>query len=357
MNKILLLVIIVFSTFDVFAQNQTMEPEVFREFKLSAVPPAVSHSLYNKLSVIDFRKDHLRMGIGQFGMLNKRMTLVLKPDIEVQLENNLKLMTDSTAEKGEMVLCLKKFLFAERSAAFTEEGFCSITAELYRKSDSQYYLLEAIDTVLQVKQFDVTKRMIHNGDSVFQQYISRNLKNAGHPTLPLSYAEVISADSIAKSKLALYTQNTLTNGIYMTYTTFKNQQPDFQCKSVVKKNKLKSAEIALQDGSFAKVDCKQIYAIVADGIPFIATKFGFYRLKKQDNDWYFIGKMHAPTSGGTVMAAWLMIGFAGAIIANETGKSAYFYSSVNYKTGYPIRLKEILFGEDESEESNWYYSE
>lgn len=357
MKTNILLTIITFISLSAFTQNSTPEPEVFREFKLSHLPAKVQKSLYNKITLIDFRRDNLRMGIGQFGLLNKPMTLVLRPELQEQLDTNIKIMTDSTALNGEMILCLKKFIFAERTAAFTEEGYCSITAELYRKSDSSYYYLAAIDTVLHIERFDVTKRMIINGDSLFHQFISRNLRNAGNSNYPLTYREVVSSDSIAKSKLPLYTQSTLTDGLYMTYESFKNQKPDMQCTTIVKRKKLKSAQLNLPDGTLANVDCKKVYAIVTNGIPFIATKFGFYRLKNQNNDWYFIGKMYAPTSNGSVMAAWFMFGIVGAAIANETGKSSYFYSSVNYKTGIPVRLKEIPFGEDESEESTWYYSE
>ena len=130
------------------AQNTVQYPEQFRDFVLQYNPQVVSNSLYSSIKLLDLRKDTLRLGQCQFGLLNKKLTLRPKPSLSIQLAGIISRTTNQSATNGEMLICLKKFLFAERTAAFTEEGFCSINADLYRKNDSTYHLVQSIDTLI-----------------------------------------------------------------------------------------------------------------------------------------------------------------------------------------------------------------
>ena len=195
------------------------------------------------------------------------------------------------------------------------------------------------------------------GDSVFTCFITRNLLKEGSLNNPLALKDVVFADSIAKSKLKLYNSTNFVDGLYSTYENFKNQTPDKKCVVVRKKNKLKSVNIISDNGVERPVESKDIYAVVTEGIPFIATKYGFYLLKRRNDDLVFIGKLPAPANSGGVAASMMFFGLIGGLVASELNKSSYFYSVLNYKTGESIRIREIIFREDDSEESNWYYNQ
>lgn len=363
MKTSFLLLLLTFFVFSLNAQQYQQYPEQFRDFTLKSKIQKVENSLYNKIKIIDLRKDTLRLGQGQFGLLNKKLTLTPKPSLAVQSSGVVAQAIGENSKNGELALFIRKFLFAERTAAFTEEGFCSLSADLYRKTDTAYYLLQSIDTLMRVEKMDVTKQMIRNGDSVFTCFITRNLSNSGQSASPLLFKEVVFADSIAKQKLKIYNSAGFVNGIYSTYDKFKNQTPDKNGTVTRKKDKIKSVKIISGNGIEQEIKSRDIYAVVADGIPFIATEFGYYPLKSRNGELVFIGKLPAPSKSGGVAASMMFFGLAGGVVAgligglgaSELNKCAYFFSQINYKNGEFVRLREILFGKDDSEESNWYY--
>jgi len=354
MKSRIILLMIAFSCLFLNAQQTRPYPEIFREFTLKYTPPLVSNSLFDKIKLLDLRGDTVRLGQCQFGLLNKKFTLTPKPFLSIQLASIISRATNQSAKNGELVLCLKKFMFAERTAAFTEEGFCSFDADLYRKTDSLYYLIQSIDTLIRVRSMDVTKGIIHRSDSVFTCFVTRNLLNEGNLNNPLSLKEVVSADSIAKHKLKLYNTPNLVNGIYTTYENFKNQTPDKSGIVERKKDKIKSIKITTDNGVEQMIKPQDIYAVVTDGIPFIATEFGYYPLRLRNDDFVFIGKLPAPA---IATGATFFFGLMGTLLSSDYKKSAYFYSVLNFRDGRFIRVREILFGKDESEESNWYYNQ
>jgi len=262
---------------------------------------------------------------------------------------------DSTTKNGQMVLCLKKIIFAERTAEFTEEGFCSFTATLYSKSDSAYHFLQSIDTLIRVEKFDVSKRMIFLGDSIITNFLTRNLLNNGEVNESLTLNEIIHADSIAKQKINIYKNNTFVNGLYSTYKSFKDQSPDKECVVLRKKGKLNWVKVADINGELQKVQPKTVYAIVSDGIPYIATDFGFYELKRIKGELTFLGKMRAPALGGSTIPGMYMFGFTGGFVSGMASASyngsSYFRCIINYKNGDFVKLKEVPFGDEENEES------
>ncbi|MFM2291887.1 MAG: hypothetical protein RIS29_1700 [Bacteroidota bacterium] len=333
------------------------ESESTREFTFSFSQQPITNSQYNKIQLIDLRTDTLRFGFGQYGPLNHKRTLVAQPRFAQQLTDNLNKMIDASAKNDTLAIALKNLMFSERTGAFNEEGYCSIVADLYKKSNNGFYFIQAIDTLVKISYVDVTKRLMHKSDSIFNTFIYKNLTNNAVSTKKLSLFEVTHSDSLAKREIHLYNHPIFKDGIYLSYESFKNQQPEMACSAKESGMKLKSVKTTNAAGKEEEVDPAKVYGIVYNSKPYVCSKFGFYRLKFKDDNWYLIGKLPASMGSGVAMTSYFLFGFVGMAIANETHKSAYFYSAINYKNGQLIRIKEITFGQDESEESNWYCSE
>ncbi|MDD4992610.1 MAG: hypothetical protein PHR83_10285 [Paludibacter sp.] len=333
-----------------YSQQYHQYPEQFRNFIFKSPTHKHAKSHYDKIKVIDLRKDSIRMGTGQFGLLNKRLTITPNPCLSDQLSRIIMESIDSTSTSGQMILCLRKLILAERTAAYTEEGFCSFTATLYSKLDSNYYFLQSIDTLIRIQELDVTKRMIFLGDSIVTNFLARNLLNKGKINEPLTLSEIIFADSIAKQKLNLYRNTKFANGLYYTYKSFSNQIPDRECVLNKKNDKINWVKITDSKGELQKIQPKSVYAVVSDGIPYIATEFGFYELKRMKGELTFLGKMYAPSLVGSIPGMY-MFGFVGGAISSGFTSSSYFRCIVNYKNGEFVKLKEVPFGEEEFDES------
>ena len=63
-----------------------------------------------------------------------------------QIEDGFDSLMDSSAEKGHLLLELRRFYISESSANLTEKGYCNFRANLYRKEGKVYVKLASIDS-------------------------------------------------------------------------------------------------------------------------------------------------------------------------------------------------------------------
>src|SRR5665647_1011864 len=97
-----LLLLITISALHLSAQQTAQSPEQFRYFTFKYSPKIVTNSLYNDLKVIDLRKDTLRLGQCQFGLLNRKLTITPKPALSIQLAQIISRATNQSANNGKM---------------------------------------------------------------------------------------------------------------------------------------------------------------------------------------------------------------------------------------------------------------
>jgi hypothetical protein len=84
---------------------------------------------------------------------------------------------------------------------------------------------------------------------------------------------------------------------------------------------------------------KELYAVVHEGIAYIATDFDYYPLKKEDNNFRFIGKAKVSSNTGKVIAGGLLFGMAGALIFSKEDDT--FEMKIDHKNGRILRIKKI----------------
>lgn len=333
MKKLTLLCIFTLLIFThLFSQRFT------EDFEISLPDQKVEHSLYKTIECIDSRYDTTFVGIIQLGAFNKKAKVIPKIPLSVQLQNVLNSLTDTSSKDGELLFQLRQFNFAELTGVTSEKGYCYLRADLYTKGSAGYQKISSIDTVIFIKAIDVTRSLFRRASKTITNFIAGNLLQESSDSNYYSLNEVIKMDSIEKRKIKVYNTLKYTDGLYLTYQSFKDQVPDKQIIVEMENNKVVSMNILNKKGKEVLLKTKDAYAIVVEGKPFISTDYGFYLMKKIDDDFKFVGRAQTNARAGDVIAASFFFGVMGGVIA--TNASAVFEMKIDHVSGGLIRLRE-----------------
>lgn len=279
------------------------------------------------------------MGVVQVGLLNKKVRVVPRTPLSAQFADVFYALTDASAKDGTLLLHLRQFSFAELTGALSEKGYCHLRAGLYAKENDRYRFLEALDTVILVNAIDVTRALFRKGSNLASDFIGKNLSGAGADDVRYSYEDLLKLDSIEKSRITAYNTETFTDGLYVTYESFKNQIPDKPI--IVEKRKGEIYEVKSPNGrgKAVYVHRPDIYAIVHEGQPYIATKYDYYPLRRVNGDFIFTGRARVTAGSGDVMAASLFFGILGGLLASNA--DAVFDMQLDHLSGEFIQIREV----------------
>lgn len=311
-------------------------------FLISAPSIKTSNSLYRIVRLVDARADKRNFGIVQLGAFNKKARVITDTPLDLQLSHVMEAMTDSTAQKGELILLLRQFNLAEVTGAFSERGYCHFRAVLFSKKSEGYQKLESVDTVIVVKAMDVTKGLLKQGSKALTDLLMTNLNKAPSDSIIYSEQDVVNFDNLEKRSLPLYTSASYKDGIYKNFDAFLHQIPNVEAFEVEfsKDNKPSVIKERSEKGKEDKVPAKAMYAFVVNGQPYITTDFGYYPLAKRENDFYFTGRAKVPSNSNDVMVASMFFGVIGALVASNPS-NAVFEMKIDHLTGGFVRIREV----------------
>ena len=336
-NKLLIASLFLLSCLAASAQRST------ENYTITLSDQKVANSLYNSFRFIDGRKDTSNMGIVQLGAFNRKAWVRPAKPLDTQFLSVFNQLIDSTAKEGEFVFLLRQLSFAEVTKAMSEKGYCYLRATVFAKAPEGYLPINTIDTVILIKAMDVTRAMFRNGSKTINEFIGHNLVQplAGNARL-YSQADIIALDSVEKRSLPVYNTEAYTEGVYKSFAAFTQQQPDITNAEIeVNKTSLpETVRIMNEKGKKEKIKSKELYALVYQGKPYIATEFGYYPLEKKMDDFYFTGKTKVSANSGDIMAASLFFGIIGGLLASAPVE-AVFEMKIDHVGGGFIRLKEI----------------
>lgn len=319
--------------------NTVFSQEKKHAFEISLPERKITGSLYNSLRLLDVRDDTTQMGIVQKGAFNAKARVIAARPLSVQLTDIMNALIDSSAKAGELLLQLRQLSFAEITGAMSEKGYCYVRASLYTPVADQYKQLATIDTVVLIKSsWDVTKPMFRNGSKVISDFIANHLLTDSAAAV-FSYNDILQVDSIEKSHTKIYVDTGFKNGIYNNWHSFKQQVPDKNAIAEFKNGQLKTVKTTGEDGKEEKVKSKDMYAVVLDGKPYIATEYGFYGLERKNGDLFFTGKAKVTANTGDVIAAGIFFGVIGSLIASNA--ESVFEMKIDHLNGGFVRIKEI----------------
>lgn len=312
------------------------------DFSITPPEQKVANSLYNHCRFIDGRKDTTNMGIVQLGAFNRKARVQPEKPIGQQIQTAFDQLIDSTAKEGEFVFLLRSLSFAEVTKATSERGYVYLRANAFAQTAEGYKPLGRVDTVVLVKSFDVTRAMFRRGSKAIHEFIGQHLVQAPDSGLLYSLAEVMALDSMEKRRLPVYNAATYTEGVYKSFDAFLQQQPEITNAAItVNKDAIPvTVKIMNEAGKQEKIRSKELYALVYQGKPYIATDYGYYPLEKKDDDFYFTGKAKVNANSGDVMMASLFFGIIGGLLASSPHAES-FYMKIDHVGGGFVRIRQI----------------
>jgi hypothetical protein len=280
----------------------------------------VHGSLYKTIDFIDFRPED--------GLLSKHPRNVTAIPIKNQLTDLLNSAIDSTAKNNGLLLELQLFNFTEITNAISDRGPCYLRARLYAKKGDRYQIINSVDTAVAIqKSANLSKQTLEDGGKILSSFIINNL--TANPLNNNSYSldEIQDMADSEKQQTILYTTSKYVNGLYYSYQSFIKQTPDKQIAvSANDTGKIIDVRI-IENEKKTKIASKDVYAIVYEETPYIATKYGYYASEKRNGEFYFIGDIDVKGDPNDPL---------GGLTEEET-----FEMRIDYVNGKFVRLKRI----------------
>ena len=311
--------------------------DLVKNFEIVLPKTKVPNSLYNAIAFMDSRAGAKEIGIVDVGLLrNVEATLVLKNPFQ-QLQAVMGALTDSSAKKGELLLRLGRFRFAETYGT----RYCYFEAGLYAKTGDSYGEIASIDTVLVFRTASVNS-MIQAESNIIVGFIATNLLRVPACADLYNLESIARIDSIEMHKIPVFNTETYVDGLYTSFKSFASQLPDQ--KPIVDANRdgtIETVRVLDSNGKKIKIRSKEVYAVVYNGLPYIATQYGYYILRKSaDNNFYFTGDIKTVASQADVSGGQLALGLLGAALASAGNRETYVLM-VDYRNGSFIHIKKI----------------
>ena len=318
-------VILIMLSLQLFGQKNTMEFTI--DLHLAKTP----HSLYNQIVLIDERLDTATVGVVKKGVVNREVSLLPMPILSKQIQDLLQSATDGTAADGRLILLLKNFDIYELTDFASEKGVCYLRAWLFAETQNGYSQIAYTDSIHIIQSLDVTKGLIKTGKAMLPSFILAHLQTASCGGENYTMNNLLHLDSILKSKIPLYANDSLKSGIYKTYHSFMQQTPDItDFEAFFKKDKFQYLALPNKKGKYEEPAPVGNYAFVYQGHTYIMTGEGVYVAEKKDGDFYFKGKYRVSKSESII--PYLLFGIVGAAIhINYTVRKGT--AIINYENG------------------------
>jgi len=319
------------------ALNAQVKP---RDFSLTMPNLKISNSLYKTITFLDSRHDTANLGTIQHGVLNKLMEVQPKSKLSDQLNQFIESIIDSTAKDGQLLFQLRFLKFAELrgGAALQEKGYCLIRAALYLREGARYYFIDKVDTTITTISAEVSNDLLKTADKTICSLIANNLLLVPSKNRALSFQEIVFIDKVEKQQIKLYTARTYVDGLYRSYKSFFIQVPDEQVDVTMDDKRVASVKKLMENGKKEKITTKGVYALVHNGLPYIATSAGYYQLRKYEDDFYFFSKEKVFATLPDLLLASYFFGPFGGDIANQ---KTIYRIRIDHLNGKFIRVKNL----------------
>ncbi len=264
----------------------------------------IDGSLYNKIQYLDSRNGQSNLGYVKGGFMSGFNNVVDNPPIPIQLESLLSSMVDQTALDGTLLLQLRYYKFYMDN----DLGMCKLRINLYHQKADEYYFINRIDTLIEAK----TKEILTKGSDLFVNSIANNLTMAPVGDVPFSLAQIKDIDNFEKEDIPLYVNKTFKDGLYPTFESFINQEPDTrELQPKIKKFELKEIKVpGNEPGKWRSLEPKHIYAVVINGKLYISYDNKFFLGYFDGNDIKF-SYQYSPGTGVQGVSLGFGIGSGG----------------------------------------------
>lgn len=309
-------------------------------FDLGSPARKAQMSLYNTFVFLDSRPDPSFMGVVQLGGFNRKAPVQAARPMDEQFLSFLNELIDSTAKDGEALFQLRQLSFAEITGAMSEKGYCYLRGTLYGKEGDLYRKILGVDTVMVISGMDVTKSLFRQANTLLYIVMHVGLKRAPRDSTGYTYDQLVRISDIEKAALPVYTLPAFKDGIYLTYDAFKQQQPDELGMITGEDGQISGVSRLNKKGKPEKMTVKDLYAVVHQGKPYVATYYGLYPLQREGNELTFRGVVKSTAESGDVIAASLFFGLLGGLIVSDASAPTDLY--IDHLSGAFIRRNSAM---------------
>lgn len=321
------------------AQNNTVK------FSLLAPSQKVLGSLYSGIEVLDIRYDTGSLGIIQQGFSKKIFTVLPDTSFTVQAQKILDQVAENAAN-GKLLLLLRFFKFIELMDRSKQTGYCYIRADMYAEKGNRYFRLSGIDTAISIQRSsysELNPLLFRESSNAVTGFISKNCLLAPLNEISYTFEELLKIDSIEKRTIPVYNATVYTDGIYLSYQSFRDQLPDYEIKSVdTSDNEIAMLHAKAVGGGTKRINPREVFAVIKSGIIYMPAERGFGILKKRGDDFFLRGEA-AVTYGnvaGHKIVGTVLLGVPG-IFSNPKASYQYFEMKLDYIDGLFIKTREL----------------
>ena len=292
-----------------------------QNFELKPPPFKVAASYYQNIGFLDSRHDTSMIGIVSAGFTRKGDDEIRLPSSFLPQLTRFVAAVTSGSGQGSLLFQLRKFRFVEESGT----RYCYLDATLYARYGERYKRLVTMDTVLLLDGSDPYYSLDREGNRALSRFLTGGVSLLPADSSAYDLYDVMHIDSIEKAGMPLYNSETLTDGIYTQYASFRQQVPDWKAAVRTRKDgTIVSLKALGSGGKPYPVDPANLYALVYEGHPYIVTQYGFYPLQKLMGEFYCTADVSV--SYGSVRGG---------------GSRGTYYLMVDHRNGELVHLKAI----------------
>lgn len=227
----------------------------------------------------------------------------------------------------ELVVQIRDIYFSELTSSMSETGRFVFRATIFSGAKDQYQLLQKVDKKYENSSLDVTLELENEAGNL----VLNTIQSALEQTQPLedylyTFNDLSKYDSIAKTRIPLYTLTNYNDGIYKDYPSFAQQIPTNQITEV--KEKDTSLKIFYLNEEQKKRNARNYFAAVYQGKLYLNNGFNFVHLVKKGEDFYFYGYVPKKVSAGKQLGIGVATGVATALLTGGIG-IAFFPTTEN----------------------------
>lgn len=317
---------------------------------LDLLPCNPSKKTFATVRVIDKRPGVQMIGFVQKGGFNRLAEVTFNGSLADSIGQFFVNKNSVNSSNGkELVVILNEFFLSEKTEALSETGRFKLSIRLFSTSDEKFRELIHIDSLYEFNAMDVTKRLLRSVSErlceIARKATDLDATLKAKDSVLYSFNDLLAIDSLDKSKIPIYTTSHIKAGIYKNFEQFKANSPDsvaIYIEALNSKN-IKVFSWDKQKNKRFRISNESIYA-VCDGVMLVrANSRGFFEMKKEGNDFFYIGQ--TSTSSTSNVAMWgAAFGLIGAAIASGAERNTTLHKfKISYLKGNSIPISKASY--------------
>ncbi|MBW8361916.1 MAG: hypothetical protein K0M56_06980 [Kaistella sp.] len=290
----------------------------------------VEASKYSKIRVIDVREDTTSVGAFQ------GKPHVLEIPLGIQFQKIVDGLNPDHAEKGELVLYVKRLAFAGGDSG----NYIHFQGYLFsRNSNGKYSPIDKADEIVKQSVFSSKKENYRRINETISGFLEKNLNRTPKIIYSYSFEDLQNFIHVDKQQYPLY-KDELKDGIYENYYRFKTQYPSeiiSDVKFAANPDKIYKVYY-LKEGKKESVDIKKTFAIVYKGQPYILVPDdnNYSKATKREEEFYFIGNVN-----GKNQTFYMFYGLTGVLIGAIFDPTTKYEFTLDYFNGNSVPVRKI----------------